>query len=124
VHSQDLRSPLNRAAGLGSAGDGVGRWWMERVTAVALVLLALWFVASIIALAGSDHAAFVAWLREPLAALLMVLLATLFAHLALDAGGDRATSTPQRSQHCLRCASAARRWRPPVSSHRCITFGG
>ena len=84
MHSQDLRSPLKRAAGLGSAGDGVGRWWMERVTAVALVPLALWFVASIIALAGSDHAAFVAWLREPLAALLMVLLlATLFAHLAL-----------------------------------------
>ena len=84
MHSQDLRSPLKRAAGLGSAGDGVGRWWMERVTAVALVPMALWFVASIIALAGSDHAAFVAWLREPLAALLMVLLlATLFAHLAL-----------------------------------------
>ena len=75
MHSQDLRSPLKRAAGLGSAGDGVGRWWMERVTAVALVPLAL---------SGSDHAAFVAWLREPLAALLMVLLlATLFAHLAL-----------------------------------------
>lgn len=84
VHSQDFRSPLKRAAGLGSAGDGVGRWWVERVTAVALVPLTLWFVASIIALAGSDHAALVAWLREPLAALLMVLLlATLFSHLSL-----------------------------------------
>jgi len=84
VHSQDQRSPLKRAAGLGSAGDGVGRWWVERVTAVVLVPLTLWFVASIIALAGSDHAAFVAWLREPLAALLMVLLlATLFSHLVL-----------------------------------------
>ena len=84
MRSQDLRSPLKRAAGLGSAHDGVGRWWLERLTAVALVPITLWFVASIIALGGRGHAAVVAWLREPWATLLMVLLlATLFAHLSL-----------------------------------------
>lgn len=84
MRSQDLRSPLKRAAGLGSAHDGVGRWWLERLTAVALLPLALWLVAAIIALAGRGHADVVAWLREPWAALLMVLLlATVFGHLAL-----------------------------------------
>ena len=36
--------------------EGVEQWWLERVTAVALVPLTLWFVASIIAHAGSDYA--------------------------------------------------------------------
>ena len=45
----------------------------ERVTAVALVPLTLWFVASIIAHRGSDYTAFIAWLKTPLATLMMVL---------------------------------------------------
>lgn len=81
---QDMRSPLSRALGLGSAKEGVEQWWIERVTAVALVPLTIWFAASMIALAGSDHAAFIAWLRTPLAAILMVLLLiALFYHTAL-----------------------------------------
>lgn len=79
-----MRSPLSRALGLGSAKEGVEQWWIERVTAVALVPLTIWFAASMIALAGSDHAAFIAWLRTPLAAILMVLLLiALFYHTAL-----------------------------------------
>ena len=65
---QRMRSPLGRAMGLGSAKDGVEHWWMERVSAVALVPLTLWFVASIIAHTGSDYVTFIAWLRTPLAA--------------------------------------------------------
>ena len=80
----NMRSPLARAIGLGSAKDGVGAWWAERVSAVALVPLTLWFVASIIAHTGSDHAAFVVWLRTPLASIPMVLLLiALFYHTAL-----------------------------------------
>jgi succinate dehydrogenase / fumarate reductase, membrane anchor subunit len=57
---------------------------MERVTAVALVPLTVWFAASVIALSGSDYAAFIAWLRTPLAMTLMVLLLiALFYHTAL-----------------------------------------
>jgi len=79
-----LRSPLGRALGLGSAKEGVTHWWVQRVTAVALVPLALWFVASVVALAGADRAAVVAWLHAPLAAILMVLLLiALFYHWAL-----------------------------------------
>lgn len=80
----DMRSPLARAIGLGSAKDGVGAWWAERVSAVALVPLTLWFVASIIAHTGSDYAAFTGWLRTPFASILMVLLLIgLFYHTAL-----------------------------------------
>ena len=79
-----MRSPLARAIGLGSAKTGVGAWWAERVSAVALVPLILWFVASIIAHTGSDHAAFVVWLRTRLASIPMVLLLiALFYHTAL-----------------------------------------
>lgn len=79
-----LRSPLGRARGLGSAKDGVAAWWLERVTAVALVPLTLWFTASLLALSGGDHAAFLKWLKTPLASLCMVLLlSALFSHLAL-----------------------------------------
>jgi succinate dehydrogenase / fumarate reductase membrane anchor subunit len=79
-----LRSPLGRARGLGSAKEGVAAWWLERVTAIALVPLTLWFTASVIALSGADHAAVLKWLKTPLASLFMVLLlSALFSHLAL-----------------------------------------
>ena len=80
----DTRSPLARAIGLGSAKQGVEHWWAERVSAVALVPLTLWLVASIIAHTGSDYANFIAWLRTPLATILMILLLIAsFYHTAL-----------------------------------------
>ena len=39
-----IRTPLGRAQGLGSAGHGVGHWWAQRISAVALVPLAPWFL--------------------------------------------------------------------------------
>jgi succinate dehydrogenase / fumarate reductase membrane anchor subunit len=81
---QHMRPPLARARGLGSAKGGVEHWWAERVSAIALVPLTLWFVASIIAHTGSNYATFTAWLRTPTAAVLMVLLLiALFHHTAL-----------------------------------------
>lgn len=79
-----LRSPLGRAIGLGSAKEGVEHWWAQRVSAVALVILGLWFAASLIALAGADRAAFVHWLRHPVSAILMLLtVIAVFYHGAL-----------------------------------------
>jgi len=69
-----MRSTLGRARGLGSAKEGVGHWWWQRVTAVALVPLSLWFVASIVSLAGGGHDAVLAWLAQPVPAVLMLLL--------------------------------------------------
>jgi succinate dehydrogenase / fumarate reductase membrane anchor subunit len=79
-----LRSPLGRALGLGSAKEGVGHWWAQRVSAVALVPLGLWFCGSLVVLAGGDRATLVAWLHGPVAAILMILtLGATFHHAAL-----------------------------------------
>ena len=81
---QRMRSPLGRAMGLGSAKEGAEHWWMARVSAVALIPLTLWFVASIIAHTSSDYVTFIVWLRMPLVSILMVLLLiALFYHTAL-----------------------------------------
>src|SRR5690349_17585545 len=81
---EQTRSALARAAGLGSAKEGVAHWWYERITAVALVPLTLWFIASLIAHSGSDYAVFVAWMKTPVVTLLMLLLLiALFYHTAL-----------------------------------------
>ena len=94
---QNMRSPLARAIGLGSAKEGVGVWWAERVSAVALVPLTLWFAASIIAHTGSDYATFIVWLSTPFAAILMsLLLIALFYHAALGLQVvSRTTSIPR-----------------------------
>ena len=79
-----MRSPLGRAIGLGSAKEGVAHWWRQRVSALALVPLTLWFVIAVIGLIGADHAAFVAWVRSPMPAVFLVLLlVATFYHTAL-----------------------------------------
>jgi succinate dehydrogenase / fumarate reductase, membrane anchor subunit len=72
--ARSLRTDLARVRGLGSAQEGVGHWWAQRITAAALVPLTVWFVASILALAGADHETVEAWIRSPVAAVLLVLL--------------------------------------------------
>lgn len=80
----EMRTSLGRVRGLGSAKEGVGHWWAQRVTAIALVPLALWFVISAISLTGADYADFAAWIGEFGNALLMILtVLVLFYHAAL-----------------------------------------
>jgi succinate dehydrogenase membrane anchor subunit len=69
-----MRSPLGRAIGLGSAKEGVEHWLVQRITAVALVPLALWFVAALIGLVGADFDTVQGWVGRPLPAVLLVLL--------------------------------------------------
>jgi len=79
-----LRSGLGRARGLGAAKEGVNHWWAQRVTALALVPLTLWFVASVVVLAGADHAAVTAWIARPLnTVLLLCLVGATFWHAGL-----------------------------------------
>ena len=81
---QHRRWPLGRANGLGSAKEGAGQWWAERASAIALIPLTLWFAASLIAHSGDGYVAFNAWVRTPLATILMILLLiALFHHTAL-----------------------------------------
>ena len=79
-----MRSPLGRAVGLGSAKEGVEHWWLQRITAVALVPLSLWFVTAIIRLVGADVDTVGDWVGRPLPAILLVLLLiATFWHAAL-----------------------------------------
>lgn len=73
---------LRRAVGLGSAKTGTEHWWLQRVTAAALVPLSVWFVAALIAHMAGDGAT--VWLSHPLVAVpLLLLLITLFQHTRL-----------------------------------------
>jgi len=79
-----LRSPLGRAIGLGSAKEGVEHWWWQRISSIALVPLALWFVIAVIGLAGADLEVLVDWLQDPVPAVLFILLlVAAFYHGAL-----------------------------------------
>ena len=79
-----MRSPLGRAVGLGSAKEGVEHWWLQRITAVALVPLSLWFVIAIIRLVGADSDGVRDWVGNPLPAIMLVLLLiATFYHAAL-----------------------------------------
>ncbi len=79
-----IKTPLGRVLGLGSAKDGTGHWWMQRVTAVALIPLALWFVLSIVMLDSLDHVSVVGWIASPLNAIgLLLLLGAVVYHSLL-----------------------------------------
>ena len=79
-----LQSPLAKVRGLGSAKEGVHHWWSQRLTAVVLVPLSLWFIYSLVVVTGSDYATVKAWLSVPLNSVLMLLfLFSLFWHAVL-----------------------------------------
>lgn len=68
------RTPIAKVRGLGAARAGLGHWKMQRLTAIANLLLVLWFMFSAMALAGSGYEQVRAWLASPVSASLMVLL--------------------------------------------------
>jgi succinate dehydrogenase / fumarate reductase, membrane anchor subunit len=69
-----LRSPLGRVLGKGSAGDGVGHWWLQRVTSVALLPLTAWFAISLLGLPLQSYDAVRGWLGQPWVAVFASLL--------------------------------------------------
>ena len=71
--NSDLRSPLNRARGLGSAKSGVHHFWMQRLTAVALIPLVIWFAVSLVMLSGTDYGMARSWLSSPFVMVLLIL---------------------------------------------------
>lgn len=79
-----LRSPLAKARGLGSAKSGTDHWWAQRMSAVALVVLVVWFVISLIAHVGAPYEEMRAWIGSPLPAVLIIsLLIAMFYHAQL-----------------------------------------
>ncbi|MCC6006378.1 MAG: succinate dehydrogenase, hydrophobic membrane anchor protein [Rhodobacteraceae bacterium] len=91
-----------RAAGLGSAGDGVHHWWQQRVTAVALVPLALLFLFPFARALGSGHEAVLAAYGKPFNAIVAIaFFAAAFAHLRL---GLQEVIVDYVSSHGMRAA--------------------
>jgi succinate dehydrogenase / fumarate reductase, membrane anchor subunit len=68
------RTPIAKVRGLGTARSGLQHWKMQRLTAIANVLLVLWFMFSAMALSGSGYDQVRAWLASPVTASLAVLL--------------------------------------------------
>ncbi|HEX8574432.1 MAG TPA: succinate dehydrogenase, hydrophobic membrane anchor protein [Allosphingosinicella sp.] len=80
----NLETPLARARGLGSAREGAEHWWNERLSSVAVLLLFVWLLVSLLRLPALDHRAVTEWLKDPLAAVPMLLLvAATFWHLKM-----------------------------------------
>jgi succinate dehydrogenase / fumarate reductase membrane anchor subunit len=65
--------------GSGSAKEGTEHWWQQRVTAVALLILGLWFAIAIAGLDSFDQAAVAAWVASPFNAVMLLLLAVTLA---------------------------------------------
>lgn len=68
-----LRTPIGKVRGLGSAKDGTEHFWVQRVSAIALIPLVIWFTVSLIFMTGASHSDVVDWLSAPLNAILMLL---------------------------------------------------
>lgn len=73
LSNSSMRTPLGRVRGLGSAKSGTGHFWLQRVTAVANLVLAIGFLCVVLSLIGKPHAAAIATLAKPQVAILMLL---------------------------------------------------
>lgn len=98
-----MRTPLAQVRGHGSAKAGAHHWWAQRLSAVALIPLFIWFVVSLVCIATADHAKAVEWVRSPYnSALLILLLGALFYHAQL---GMQVVFEDYISTHWLQVAS-------------------
>jgi succinate dehydrogenase / fumarate reductase membrane anchor subunit len=75
-----LRSPLGQVLGTGSAKAGTGHWWAQRLSAVALIPLALWFLFSLLLLPELDYVTVRTWLSVPMSGFLAVLLVAVLTY--------------------------------------------
>ena len=78
--NSDLRSPLSRARGLGSAKDGLHHWWAQRLTAIALIPLVVWFAVSLIMMSSADYLIVRAWIGSPVVMVLLALTIVIGLH--------------------------------------------
>ena len=84
AHIAIMRSQLGRVRGLGASKSGVEHWWVERLTAIALVPLTIWFVISVLTLVGAGQPVVVAWAARPVnTVLLLALVIMTFHHMQL-----------------------------------------
>ena len=75
-----LRTPLGRVLGLGTAKDGTSHWWGQRVSAIALLFLGIWFAWVLATASGFSHGEVVAAIARPLNNILLLLLSVTLAY--------------------------------------------
>ena len=68
-----LVTPLNRVLGLGTAGGAGEHWWMQRLTAVALLLLGIWAAVELLLLPDFSYGTVLAWVHRPYSAVMLIL---------------------------------------------------
>ncbi|MCF6215058.1 MAG: succinate dehydrogenase, hydrophobic membrane anchor protein [Emcibacter sp.] len=68
-----FNTPISKVRGLGSARNGTHHWWMQKIAAVALVPLTVWFVASVVQMTKADYFTVISWLSSPIPAILMLI---------------------------------------------------
>jgi succinate dehydrogenase / fumarate reductase membrane anchor subunit len=79
-----LSTPLAKARGLGSARSGTHHWIAQRLTAIALIPLSLWFVFSLVCMTELNHQAATEWIQSPLVAVFLLLfIIAMFHHAQL-----------------------------------------
>jgi succinate dehydrogenase / fumarate reductase, membrane anchor subunit len=82
-----LHTPLKKARGLGSSGHAVGHWIAERASAIFLIPLTVFFLASIVAYAGADYPTMIAYLAHPVVTVTMIFFViTSLYHMSLGLG--------------------------------------
>ncbi len=79
-----MRSYLSRARGMGAAGSGIHHWWAERVTAIALIPLTIWFVYAVLHLLGAPQPYVHRFVARPVNTVMLLALVTMtFHHMQL-----------------------------------------
>jgi succinate dehydrogenase / fumarate reductase membrane anchor subunit len=76
----NYRSPLARARGLGSAKQGASEWWRQRITALLLIPLTVWFAPAIAVLPGASYEVVRQWIASPLNGVLLLAFIVVAAH--------------------------------------------
>ena len=79
-----LKEPLARVKETGASGEGSHHWWLQRISALALIPLSLWFLISVVGHIGDDYQTVINWISHPVVAVLMILyLGFMFFHAQL-----------------------------------------
>ena len=78
-----MKTDLGRVRGLGSAKEGARHWWAQRLTAIALIPLTIWFAFSIANLADANYSVAAEWLASPFVAIFMIIFVVAMLYHAL-----------------------------------------